>query len=72
MTYGTPDGPNMTWLIHWLERCSVIPVFGNSRSLQHFVHLQMLPEEFSKLWKSQQPSIVTSTPLPVLRFRAKY
>ena len=39
MTYRTPGGPNMTWLIHWLERWSVIPVFGNSRSLQHFVHL---------------------------------
>ena len=43
-------------------------MFGNSRSLQHCVHLSDVAGGFQAL-KSQQPSIVTSTPLPVLRFR---
>ena len=39
MIYGTPGDRNMIRLVRWLDRCPVLPVFGNGRALQQPVHV---------------------------------
>ncbi len=39
MIYGTPADRNIIRLVRWLDRWSMLPVFGNGRSLQQPVHV---------------------------------
>ena len=40
MIYGTPGDRNMIRLVEWINRWPVLPVFGDSRSLQQPVHVK--------------------------------
>lgn len=44
MIYGTPDDRNMIRLIRYLERCPIVPVMGDGKSLQQPVYVKDLSD----------------------------
>ena len=39
MIYGSPGDRNIIRLVKWINRCPVLPVFGNGKSLQQTFHV---------------------------------